>query len=131
VAGWCSWQREDVDCTGAGGTCGGAPTPDAGAEDGSTLAFLAVGPDGGSGCVVPLPTGPDPAPVACDADAGVDAALCPPPPSVCENSRWLVYYDLGECVSGLCAWQKMYRACAGGICVGGGCMSGLTAPAAN
>jgi hypothetical protein len=132
VAGRCSWQEEDVDCTSimTGGTCGAAPGPDAGAEGDAALAFLALGPDGGSGCVVPIPRGPDPPPVACDADAGVNAALCPPPPSVCEDSRWLVYYDLGECVSGLCVWQKMYRACAG-FCLHGACMSGVTAPAPN
>ena len=130
VAGWCSWQEQDIDCTVVGGTCGAAPGLDAAAGGDAALAFLAVGPDGGSGCVVPVPRGPDPPPVACDADAGGDAALCPPPPSVCDDSRWLVYYDLGECVSGLCAWQKMYRNCAG-FCTRGACMSGVTAPAPN
>jgi hypothetical protein len=131
VAGWCSWEEVDTDCTMVGGTCGAAPRLDAGQEGDAALAFLAWGPDGGSGCVVPVAPGPDPSPVACDPDAGVDAALCPPPPSVCDDSRWLVYYDLGECVSGLCAWQKMYRACPNGFCARGACMSGITAPAAN
>ncbi len=132
VAGWCRWQEVDIDCTMAGGTCGAAPGLDAGgAEHDAALAFLPWGPDGGSGCVVTVAPGPDPSPVACDADAGMDAALCPPPPSVCDDSRWLVYYDLGECVSGLCAWHKMYRACPNSFCARGACMSGLTAPAVN
>ncbi len=132
VAGWCNWQKGHVDCTLAGGTCSAAPIPDAGEGD-ATVEFFGFGfrGDGGSGCVVQVPPGPDAPQAACDADASIDAAVCPPPPSVCDDSRWVVYYDHGECASGQCSWQKMYRDCGTGGCYKGGCGSLGTAPAAN
>jgi len=81
-------------------------------------AALDTGGDGGS---VGLDSGPDatdldaaatdPPPLACDADAGGEARLCPPPPSVCADTSTLVYYDNGQCVSGQCTWDKRSVRC--------------------
>jgi hypothetical protein len=128
LGGSCQWQKNDIDCTVVGATCGTAP-PDAGAGD-AQVAFISVGPVGGSGCIVPAPPGPDPAPMACDVDAAADAAVCALPPSVCADDtdhRWLVYYDDGQCVAGQCAWQKLRTYCAYG-CADGACLGRPTEP---
>jgi hypothetical protein len=70
--------------------------------------------------------GPDPSPLACDADAGSDAGLCPPPHSECADSEWLVYYDNGQCVSGQCTWEKRYVECSIVSCFGGACQAAPT-----
>lgn len=132
AAGSCQYSKDDVDCAWMeGGTCGPAPM-DAGQGD-AQVQFIHVGSSTGSGCIVPAPPGPDAPATACDEDAGVDAALCAPPPSVCaetEGSYWLVYYDNGQCMAGQCAWQKIRRYCSNG-CARGACVSHLTAPIPN
>jgi hypothetical protein len=129
VGGSCQWKKNDIDCMTAGATCGTAPA-DAGTGADAQVAFLSVGPVGGSGCIVPAPPGPDPSPMACDVDAAADAAVCALPPSVCADGtddHWLVYYDNGQCVAGQCAWQKLRTYCAYG-CDSGGCLGRPTVP---
>jgi len=70
--------------------------------------------------------GPDPVPASCDGDAGDAAGFCALPPSTCADSRWLVYYDDGQCVSGQCAWEKRYIDCASIGCFYGACRVPLT-----
>ncbi|MGO9838542.1 MAG: hypothetical protein ACLP1X_30540 [Polyangiaceae bacterium] len=67
--------------------------------------------------------GPDPPPLACDADAASDAGLCPPPYSACADPSWLVYYDNGQCVSGQCTWDKRYVECSIVSCFEGACQA--------
>jgi hypothetical protein len=128
VAGRCAWPKFDVDCMKVGGTCAAAPSQDAGDED-AQVAFVALNPRAGSGCLIPAPLGPPPPQVACDGDGGVDAALCSPPPSACAaDSDWLIYYDNGQCVAGQCAWETRRVYCNYG-CDSGGCLSRPTVPA--
>lgn len=117
--------------------CGGAIAPvPAVAEDAAVpmaddaeLPFLNLD----SGVAADAPNAPQPEPdggfdpptVMCSlVDAG-DAAVCSMPPSVCANDWWLVYYDHGQCVSGLCAWSKHFREC---NCYKGACTGVITAP---
>ena len=129
AAGYCQFSKEDVDCAvQTGGTCGPAPTD--GGQGDAQVQFIRVASRSGSGCIVPAPPGPDAPATVCDDDAGIDAALCAPPPSVCaddEGSYWLVYYDNGQCMAGQCAWQKIRKYCSNG-CWDGACASGPTAP---
>jgi hypothetical protein len=69
--------------------------------------------------------GPDPAPVPCGADAA-EAGFCPLPNSVCANSRWLVFYDNAQCVSGSCTWEKRYVDCGSIGCFVGRCQPPFT-----
>ena len=122
VAGWCQWNKVDIDCNRVAGTCHAVPTLDAGQVDAE------AGSPGGIACQGPaLPIAPS---VACDEDASVDAALCAPPPSVCINPQWLGYYDNGACGSGQCYWSTLERYCPSG-CFHGACGSSITAPAPN
>ena len=109
-SGACFWSRYDVDCSRYdGGSCIGGWGFNGG---------LSLSDEGGlqaniNGCLVPKGQPPAQPVVPCDADAGagagVDAALCVPPPSFCLESsslgRWLLYYDNGRCVSGQCVWD--------------------------
>jgi hypothetical protein len=69
--------------------------------------------------------GPDPSPVGCGADAA-EAGFCPLPYSVCADSRWLVFYDNAQCVSGSCAWEKRYLDCGSIGCFVGQCRPPFT-----
>jgi len=70
--------------------------------------------------------GPDPDPASCGGDAGGDAGFCGLPPSRCADSRWLVYYDDGQCILGQCAWEKRYVDCAAIGCFYGACRVPVT-----
>ena len=130
-AGFCQFSKTDVDCAWmTGGTCGPEPT-DGGGQGDAQAEFVRVGSNSGTGCILPAPPGPDAPATACDEDAGIDAALCAPPPSVCADdagSYWLVYYDNGQCMAGQCAWQKIRQFC-NDRCWNGACASHPTAPA--
>ncbi|MGO9838539.1 MAG: hypothetical protein ACLP1X_30525 [Polyangiaceae bacterium] len=124
-SGFCTWQASTVDCREVDASCAGAAGLDGGFSD--------AGPDGAvwmnvSGCLLSVPAGPNPSPLACDADASPATPLCPLPPSACADGEWLVYYDDGQCVAGACAWQKRYRFCGGSECIGGACGSIGTPP---
>jgi hypothetical protein len=116
VGGACRWPTANVSCAAAydGGRC--APPGDAGvrgaitSDDAGTWAVF-------SPCMAPVAPAPPPPSVSCDA---ADAALCMPPPSVCADGSWLVYYDQGECIAGQCAWQERYARCEYG-CGSGAC----------
>jgi hypothetical protein len=69
--------------------------------------------------------GPDPGPVGCGADAA-EAGFCPLPYSVCADSRWLLFYDNAQCVSGSCAWEKRYLDCGSIGCFVGQCRPPFT-----
>lgn len=68
---------------------------------------------------------PDPPAVHCGAsesdEAGADAGLCDPPPSICADPWWLVYYTNGRCVDGACRYDKATLFCNLG-CSYGGCV---------
>ncbi len=115
--------------------CGGAiaPVPAVAEDAAAPMADSAEPPflnldSGVAAPSAPLPEpdgGFDPPSVACSLmDAG-DAAVCSMPPSVCANKDWLVYYDHGHCVNGLCAWTKHVYEC---NCSKGSCASVITAP---
>jgi hypothetical protein len=129
-SGACAWSKSDVVCArlGEGGTCVGGAS-EVGATtlvDGSAWAVT-------EGCSVPLGPAPVAPIVPCDPDAGIDAAICSPPPSVCATQLlgWLLYYDYGQCVAGQCTWQLRSRLCPGpAACSAGGCVYlGTSAPA--
>jgi hypothetical protein len=125
AAGQCRFSKRDIDCVKlGGGTCG--PPTDAGQGD-AQVQFIHVLGQSGSGCILPAPPGPDAPATACDEDAGTDAAPCSPPPSVCADSQWLVYFDNGQCVTEQCAWQKVRQYCGNG-CTNGACSSRPTVP---
>jgi hypothetical protein len=134
TSGSCVWQKSNVNCVAAGGTCA-----DRARRDGGDAGELqdASPPDGSvwvtaNGCMVPAPAGPDPLPVACDVDASAEGGVCPPPPSVCASSEWIIYYDDGQCVSGWCVWRKEHTSCGGMSCSGGAChYLGTSAAAPN
>jgi len=107
---------------------------DATLDDSASDAIL-LGPEAGAPDVAaptpPLDAG-DPPVVAC-ADAAVDDAgdggACALPHSVCADSHWLVYYVGGDCVGGVCAWQKKFLYCGNGVlCMQGACVARPTAP---
>ncbi|MGO9837621.1 MAG: hypothetical protein ACLP1X_25815 [Polyangiaceae bacterium] len=127
----CAWTKYDFDCFEfEGGTCVGVV--DAG--------FFPSSPEAGlfanaNGCQVPVDPSLAPPAIGCDMDAGLDAALCPPPHSVCTGARGsgesvtteMLYYDDGECVGGQCFWQLGLVKCADG-CGNGGCVFPSTTP---
>jgi hypothetical protein len=55
---------------------------------------------------------------------------CTPPPSVCAEEHWIVYYDDGVCEKNQCAWTTKFFECRGGDqCISGACeYNGETAP---
>jgi hypothetical protein len=118
VAGTCTWSTENIDCQLVDASCVGAAGFDAGLDvpaiDGS--ASLNV-----YGCLLQVPPAPSPPPTTCDVDANPDSSVCPLPASVCTDSSWLVYYDDGQCVVGLCAWQARDHYCSG-VCRSGACV---------
>jgi hypothetical protein len=123
VSGFCVWQKSDLDCRAVDASCGGAAGIDGGIDSGA---------DGGvlvnvSGCLLLAPVGPNPAPLACDADASAATGECPLPPSACADSRWLVYYDDGQCIAGSCSWKMKDSYCSLG-CSQGACGSIGTVP---
>jgi hypothetical protein len=132
VSGACEWTKYDLDCTRyPGGTCVGGSS-DAGVEasaDGGGRALFA-----GCGVSISLPTPPV---VACDTDAGVDAAVCAPPRSFCASGSpgvdssppaLLLYYDDGECVAGQCVWALRSLPCPSS-CSSGACVDPVGTPA--
>jgi hypothetical protein len=125
TAGLCAWQTESVDCWVADASCVGPAGYEAGLDvlvsDGSASVNA-------SGCLLQAPSAQEPPPSACDVDAGLDAGVCPPPASVCNDSSWMVYYDDGQCVAGQCSWEIREQYCPDG-CRSGGCSAvGATAP---
>jgi hypothetical protein len=120
---------------GGPGMCAGPATADGGVADGGYDGPSA--PDGSVwvtlyGCLVPAPAGPDPPVAPCDDDASAEGGICPPPPSVCADPAWLVYYDNGQCVAGQCVWQKEHTTCHGVGCSAGSChYLGTSAAAPN
>ncbi len=50
---------------------------------------------------------------------------CAPPASTCLGDITLVYFDEGECVDGLCEWQKKSLDCMNS-CQSGGCQDSIT-----
>ncbi|MBA3462850.1 MAG: hypothetical protein H0T46_23040 [Deltaproteobacteria bacterium] len=53
------------------------------------------------------------------------APTCALPPSTCLDSRYLVYYTDGSCVSDMCQYTTNVMYCPSG-CVNGGCQGGFT-----
>jgi hypothetical protein len=126
VAGMCTWQTEEVDCRLVDASCAGAAGFDAGLDvpaiDGSASLNA-------YGCLFQVPAVPAPPPTSCDVDGSPDSGVCPLPASVCADSAWLVYYDDGQCIAGLCAWQARDHYCLGGGCRSGACVDNApTAP---
>jgi hypothetical protein len=39
------------------------------------------------------------------------AAECAPPPSYCADDLYLVYYENGRCVAGVCQWDQVFYEC--------------------
>ncbi len=83
---------------------------------------------------------PDPAPASCAADGGAGACDFPPSAcgvpdcagaSTCPQANWIVSYSNPRCVSGGCAWDRLYYQCSGygTFCVQGACIyNGTTLP---
>lgn len=122
TSGFCKWQASTYDCSAFDASCIGAARADAGfdvpAVDGS--AWI-----NGEGCLLGAPVGGAPLAASCDADASPGVIVCPPAPSTCLDSRWLVYYDDGQCVGGQCEWQQRDHFCTGG------CRASACAPIAT
>jgi hypothetical protein len=117
MAGVCSWQKADLDCREVDASCAGAARFDAGLDvsevDGSTWINV-------YGCQLPAPVVPVAPTSNCDVDASPDSGVCPPPASTCVDEQWLAYYDDGQCLAGVCSWEKRVHYCPG-HCAAGGC----------
>jgi hypothetical protein len=128
-AGTCFWEKQTFDCATIGGTCAAGSKGD-GIIDGG------IGAEGGTwiatgGCFLRVGSAPVPPATPCSARVGLDASdPCPPPASACADSKYLVYYDDGQCVAGSCVWQVRYFNCGQG-CSFGGCNSQGTPPSPN
>jgi hypothetical protein len=124
VSGFCVWNQFNVDCSQVDASCAGALGIDGGLGDAGSDASVWKNVEG---CLLIAPAAPDPPPLACNADAPSDSGVCPLPASTCADSEWLVYYDDGQCTSGLCTWQKKELFCTY-RCFQGACGSRPTAP---
>jgi hypothetical protein len=115
IGGVCEWTKVDFDCVNlAGGTCVG------GSSDGGIVQAYGGPSVVVQGCAIPIGDAAPPD-VACDEDASPDAAVCPPPRSVCGSSNRIFYYDDGICVAGRCVWKLGTAGCS--RCDDGGCIS--------
>lgn len=81
--------------------------------------------------LVDLTDAPPPPPPSVDAgpppmmSCSTAAPTCALPPSTCLDSRYLVYYTGGTCVSDMCQYMTNLLYCPSG-CVNGGCQGGFT-----
>src|SRR5262245_62075468 len=108
LGGWACVQTSTGGGTSSAAGSGGSGQASTSGAGGASAGSGITVPDAGAGgnpCTTPAPSdGPDPPKTPCDPAS--DAGACDLPPSVCANTKWLVYYVNPQCIGGFCQWDK-------------------------